>query len=546
MDRSDMDIKDLQNYIPIYQKFFSLNNENFNIINLNTPKYLVDLKEVKSPTEIKGVLKNDNNDKTQISDIFIKYSPILNPLKYLSGKYENIDIMQLPIYNKPSIIEKKDCVNNTAYVDSFMSYLSSNLLHTHNFFHGLDFFGSFVGIKQDFTYNIADDIEILYNNSFFHKNTGTLFNLPEEIDSNYFDDSSRKYKNKISISDDVSALSVNSLDNDIICAFTTKSPIHNSENNLGIDIDIHPTNRTKLEMDTLSDISSDASSDTSSDTSSCTESDTESISQYSSSSNTSSEEDDIFIKINKFPCQAILLEQCEDTLDSLMESESLTDEEWISALFQVVVILYTYQHCFDMTHNDLHTNNIMFITTEKKFLYYYIEGSYYKIPTFGRIYKIIDFGRAIYRFNKELMCSDSYGPKEDAYGQYNCEPFLNKKVPKLEPNRSFDLCRLACSIFDYFIEDMDEVENMKKESRVFNIINEWLRDDKGRNILYKKTGEERYHDFKLYKMIARTVHSHTPKAQFEKNIFSSYKIPKRKLNKHAKIMNIDKLPIYYS
>ena len=34
-----------------------------------------------------------------------------------------------------------------------------------------------------------------------------------------------------------------------------------------------------------------------------------------------------------------------------------------------------------------------------------------------------------------------------------------------------------------------------------------------KNILYKKNGEERYPDFKLYKMIARTVHNHTPEAQ---------------------------------
>ena len=35
-------------------------------------------------------------------------------------------------------------------------------------------------------------------------------------------------------------------------------------------------------------------------------------------------------------------------------------------------------------------------------------------------------------------------------------------------------------------------------------------DDNGKNILYKKNGEERYPNFKLYKMIARIVHNHTP------------------------------------
>ena len=37
---------------------------------------------------------------------------------------------------------------------------------------------------------------------------------------------------------------------------------------------------------------------------------------------------------------------------------------------QLIMTLLTYQKMFDFTHNDLHTNNIMYNTTEKKFLYY--------------------------------------------------------------------------------------------------------------------------------------------------------------------------------
>ena len=53
---------------------------------------------------------------------------------------------------------------------------------------------------------------------------------------------------------------------------------------------------------------------------------------------------------------------------------------------------------FEFTHNDLHTNNIMFNKTEKKFINYYYNGKYYKVPTYGKIYKIIDYGRSIYKF----------------------------------------------------------------------------------------------------------------------------------------------------
>ena len=84
---------------------------------------------------------------------------------------------------------------------------------------------------------------------------------------------------------------------------------------------------------------------------------------------------------------------------------------------------------FDLTHNDLHTNNVMYKKTDKTYLYYRYKGDFYKVPTHGRIYKIIDFGRAIYRYKGKRICSDSFHPKGDASTQYNCEPYLNENKP---------------------------------------------------------------------------------------------------------------------
>ena len=48
------------------------------------------------------------------------------------------------------------------------------------------------------------------------------------------------------------------------------------------------------------------------------------------------------------------------------------------------MILITYEKVFDFTHNDLHTNNIMYVKTDKKFLNYCYNGVYYRVPTFGK------------------------------------------------------------------------------------------------------------------------------------------------------------------
>ena len=154
------------------------------------------------------------------------------------------------------------------------------------------------------------------------------------------------------------------------------------------------------------------------------------------------------------------------------------------------------------------------------------------------MYKIIDFGRAIYSFKGKTICSDSYHPKGDAATQYNFGPYFNNKKPRLEPNKSFDLCRLACSLFDYFIDDIKEQKTIKNP--IANLIIEWTKDDKGRNILYKNNGEERYPEFKLYKMIVRTVHNHTPEKQLDNILFRKFITTKKKIKKQ-KVINIDKM-----
>jgi hypothetical protein len=112
----------------------------------------------------------------------------------------------------------------------------------------------------------------------------------------------------------------------------------------------------------------------------------------------------------------------------------------------------------------------------------------------------------------------------------------------IEPNFSFDLCRLSCSIYDELVEDIS-VEHLVT-APIFRIILDWCKDDKGRNIMYKKNGDERYPDFKLYKMISRKVHNHLPLHVLRNPYFDKYKVTKKKLGKDKTIINIDDIPSY--
>jgi hypothetical protein len=255
------------------------------------------------------------------------------------------------------------------------------------------------------------------------------------------------------------------------------------------------------------------------------------------------EEERINATIPKFPVQVIGMEYCESTFDDLILNNDLEDAEWFSAFMQIIMILITYQKAFSFTHNDLHSNNVMYNQTDKKYIYYCYKKQYYKVPTFGRIFKIIDFGRSIYKFDGKLFCSDSFQNGNDAATQYNTEPYFNEKKSRLEPNFSFDLCRLACSIFDYVVEDISEIKNINKCDPVTRLIVEWCLDDKGINMLYKNNGLDRYPDFKLYKMIARCVHNHTPQAQLERPEFKAFAIFKGDIPNE--IIDIDKIPVLF-
>ena len=216
------------------------------------------------------------------------------------------------------------------------------------------------------------------------------------------------------------------------------------------------------------------------------------------------------------------MEKCDKTFDSFLETGDITIEELESAICQIIITLYVYQKMFDFTHNDLHTNNIMYVTTEVPFIVYTIMGKTYKIPTFGKIYKIIDFGRSIYKFKDTLLCSDSFSINGTAHTQYNFGPFLNPEKKQIEPNKSFDLCRLACSIFDFICDDINKVDEYRTATPVYDLIFSWLYDDKGRNILYKSNGDDKYPGFKLYKMISRIVHNHLPEKQFDHKVFDKF------------------------
>jgi len=580
-----------QNYIPIYKRFLGLNETNYNNVNLNHKWYISSVNDEDNDEDnscnklyncrIKNI---NNNSKTKDKDIFFKMAPLLDPFKYLIGKYNNDDnILNLPTINSDETYcnSKLLDLNNSAYVDGLFLFLSSNLIYENNFQHGVDYYGSFLAIKNNFVLDVYDDIDYLNNSDFFNKNKNVLFKVDDYDHLFQFKNEETKLK-PLKIEHNLSLnsnMSIKSFDNEIFeDMFTDDNAIVNLEDLKGNYSELIDITNSNLTNDNDNKVSLKSNSTCSSRTSytvdgenedplldkeeqkcdNCEsssllekecEEEEEDDTQWeddeeedaSETDDDSFEEEKINATIPQFPVQVICMEYCENTFDDLIMSNDLKEEEWFSAFMQIIMILITYQKSFSFTHNDLHSNNVMYNHTDKKFLYYCYKKQIYKVPTFDRIYKIIDFGRSIYKFNGKLFCSDSFQIGNDAATQYNTEPYFNEKKPRLEPNYSFDLCRLACSIFDYVVEDMSEIRDLDKCDPVKRLIVEWCLDDKGINMLYKNNGQDRYPDFKLYKMIARCVHNHTPQAQLERPEFKAYTDFKGTVPND--VIDIDKIPV---
>jgi hypothetical protein len=208
-DDKFLDITNIQNYFPLYNNYFDLNVNNYNAINLNNNYRLENIVEKLSYNKFIGEICDICNNKSS-KDIFIKFSPLIDPVKYMLGKYDNnYNILELPkFYSNDHINSNSDYhkkykkildSNNSAYIDGFFSFLSSCLLNNYSFYNGLNYYGAFLGIKNNFKVNISEDLEFLNESDHFHKHRNNLFKIEASEKMRNFFGKTNKYKKSLLI-----------------------------------------------------------------------------------------------------------------------------------------------------------------------------------------------------------------------------------------------------------------------------------------------------------------------------------------------------------
>ena len=526
LDNNLMNLKhytNLKTYIPPFKQLFDSEEQNITFEN----SYKINNIVIENDENIKGnckisILEGNKNKKI---DAYLKVTHLVDPIRLLQ-KDENLNIFSK--INNPM---------NQAYVESVASYALGKLRKENISPHFNLFYGAFTSIAQTYNFNISDEVESYRMYKWFWENIETN-NVSIFVDGDNKENSKEIY-DEIMIKPEYCLDKKDTNDIEELERLELNNSYEvNSLDSASIKTETISFEEERDEDDNNEDVDDDDDDD-----------DEENDDEYN-----------VFIKLKNFPTMMIFSEKNESTLDDLLEDYDLVgckpntkswEDRWSAWLFQILAALCVAQTLFGFTHNDLHSNNIVWSNCQQEFLYYKTNnGKIFKVPTYGKIFKIIDFGRSIFSINEHLFISDDFAEGNDAATQFNF-PELNgiNDEPKIYPNPSFDLARLAISIFESLFPEAPDVKKnaiilSSEENRVvkettsdlFNILWTWLLDKEGKNILFDDNGEERFPDFDLYVHIASSCLNCIPKEQIYKKPFTKFLI--NSMPKNIKIYSL--------
>jgi hypothetical protein len=478
--------------------------------------------QIEKNTEEKGV------DLQDISG-FRKITHLLDPTMWLQGKYSTPKQSILPGHNETwgAMNQKLQDPMNQAYIEALATYCFSRLREGDYTPHFHKFYGAFCCVADTYAYNITDSyMSFRHHKWFWEGQEKNIFKVgfedettPEEIRKAVQEKPDDLYDTDDS--DEESEEELKGLD----------CNVNDSES-------LHSANMSEMET-VMGENSEDDSDDESED----------------------DEDLNILAEIKKFPVMLIYTEYSEGTMDDLLDDFEEVGAKpgtpnwelrWKAWIFQVIAALTVAQTVLGFTHNDLHSNNIVWSKTDQPYLYYNCrDGLHFKVPTFGKIFRLIDFGRSIFKMNQNLFFSDDFRPGNDAAEQFNFGEIYDPDEKEVQPNQSFDLCRFTVSVFEAIFPSSppvkkkplvlsveDGLKMLETESELYNLMWTWLLCDNKENVLMEADGKEKYPDFDLYKVIAAEVHNAVPSEQIKKKVFEEFIVKKKSIPDGQKVYSL--------
>ena len=481
------------------------------------------------------VEKNSEQRGLEVEDVsgFRKITHLLDPVSWLQGKYSVPKETLLPGHQETwgALNTKLQDPMNQAYIEALATYCFSKLREGDFTPHFHKFYGAFCCVADTYSYNITDSYMSYRNRRWFwdaqEKKLFTVGfedeDIPEEVRNAVLEKPDEYYDSSDEEEDDNKEESSTEELEDLSCDNETGS--------------LHSAHCSEMKtVDSESDELEDDETD-------------------------EKDELNLYAEIHKFPVMTLYTEFSEGTMDDLLDDFDEVGARpgtegwnlrWKAWVFQVIAALCVGQSVFGFTHNDLHSNNIVWTKTDKEYLYYSCrDGLHFRVPTFGKIFRLIDFGRAIFRVNSTQFFSDDFRAGNDAAEQFNFGELYDPDEPEVPPNPSFDLSRFTVSVFEGIFPSSPPIvkkpavlsqekglKMLQTECDLYNVMWTWLLCDDGHNVLMEPDGKERYPDFDLYKVIAAEVHDAIPAQQIKKSLFECFRTKKKSIPEGTKVYSL--------
>ena len=463
--KEHLNITNCQFFYPIFSLFFNIKN------NVNSHKN-IDLKRksiVNKIIEVDELFEYNSNmivtaniydiyNKTEkVKNVFVKQISILDTTHIILNHYNLVCKRNSLLPSNYNYItnNKINKLDNSCYIDCFFSYIVGLINETNKMPTFPEYYGSVIGIGNH-CIDISDDIEDLETYEAFNKGLNKIY-----------------------------------------------------------EINVYTNDSSKCDMEESDSKESEELEESESEELVESESEDE-VELEAEDEEDEEEEDDYIIKFKNIPVMSLFIEKLEGTLEDIIQNKDFTIDIMISCFFQITFGLAYLQKHYHFLHNDLHVNNIMFKETKEEYLYYQYENKYYKVPTYGKIFKIIDYGRCIFKFKGRLYLNDAFSKYGEADSQYNYPNSHIKEDNKpFNPNYSFDMCRLSTTIYDEF-QDID-IKKCDIYVKFMELIQNILQD-KDNNKIYDGSDNT----FQLYIDITNKSVNGIPTDILNRDIFDIY------------------------
>lgn len=485
---------------------------------------------------------------TAEKQIYLKTIHLLDPFMYLNGEYEDelVNPMELPEVGAIDNSRRRKLLdsNNKAYVDVTASSILSRLRENGLIQHAVHIYGAVCGVQDSYLYDITEEYDTLRNKTWFWGSAGISGEHIRVVPTEGEDPLDKDVLEYVMSppAEVLAEIDREDAEEDEVAGFTGDDDICELEapdiSEVPLDMEVEDV-MDSLVFEEADDAATDAT-DATDDTL-----------LYK-----------IFLECADMPVMLLFEEAADGVMDNLLKEDmeredSLAKDEtragirafeafqeekearWSAWIMQVVCGLVQMQGLLGLCHNDLHTYNITWTHTDAEHLLYVAsDGRSWKVPTYGKLFQIIDFGRATFSVGAREFISDDFFEENEAHGQYNYGACYDEGQEVIKPNPSFDLCRLSVSMVADLYNDTPTVRGGKKKrkaifregswvkyyttSALYNMMWKWLVDVNGMNVFINKDGSDKYPGFDLYVHIARYIKGAIPIEQLKDDTFWRY------------------------